>query len=108
MTSVAAKRRPRRVWGLPVQWMVTYDIADDRRRITVARILRGCGRRVQESVFECRLTPGEWRWVRRRVTLAIDRSSDSVRWYPACLDCRRRLAHLDVPAGEWAGGHVIV
>lgn len=36
--------------------MVTYDISDDRERARVAKVLEGFGVRVQESVFECRLT----------------------------------------------------
>jgi CRISPR-associated protein Cas2 len=108
MTTVTDERRPELTWGLPVHWVVAYDVADDRRRRAVARILGGCGRRVQESVFECRLTPGEWRWVRRRVGRVVERESDSVRWYPACLGCRGRLAHLDVSPGVGQGGHVIV
>ena len=34
----------------------SYDIADDRRRRRVARILEETMVRVQESVFECRLS----------------------------------------------------
>ena len=36
-------------------YLITYDIADDRRREDVATLLSGYGPRVQLSVFECEL-----------------------------------------------------
>ena len=35
--------------------MIAFDIADNRRRRRVVRVLRDYGERVQKSVFECRL-----------------------------------------------------
>ena len=37
-------------------FVVAYDIAEDRERARVAGLLTGFGNRVQFSVFECRLT----------------------------------------------------
>jgi len=37
-------------------YAIAYDIADDRERLRVDKLLRGFGMRVQKSVFECRLT----------------------------------------------------
>lgn len=34
-----------------MRYVVSYDIADDRRRDRVAEMLKGFGRRIQESVF---------------------------------------------------------
>jgi CRISPR-associated protein Cas2 len=36
-----------------MRYLITYDIADDRRREDVATVLSGYGPRVQLSVFEC-------------------------------------------------------
>ncbi len=38
------------------QYVIVYDITDNRERTRVAKVLAGFGRRVQESVFECRLS----------------------------------------------------
>ena len=46
--------RPGRLAGA-MRYVVTYDIADDRRREDVATLLSGYGPRVQLSVFECDL-----------------------------------------------------
>ena len=39
-------------------YILAYDIADDRERLGVERLLLGYGFRRQKSVFECRLTSG--------------------------------------------------
>ncbi|MGY2838709.1 CRISPR-associated endonuclease Cas2 [Thermostichus sp. MS-CIW-41] len=36
-------------------YVITYDIPDNKRRKKVSDLLEGYGRRVQYSVFECRL-----------------------------------------------------
>lgn len=41
------------------RYIAAYDIADNRTRTTVARILQRYGQRVQESVFELHLDPDE-------------------------------------------------
>ena len=39
-------------------YILAYDIADDRERLGVERLLLGYGFQCQKSVFECRLTSG--------------------------------------------------
>ena len=46
-------------------YIVTYDISDPKRWRQVFRIMKGYGRWVQLSVFQCRLTP------RRRIEMAM-------------------------------------
>ncbi|GAB5046629.1 CRISPR-associated endonuclease Cas2 [Thermodesulfovibrio sp. TK110] len=37
------------------EYVVVYDISDDRERLKVDKLLKNYGFRVQKSVFECRL-----------------------------------------------------
>ncbi|MFN5864938.1 MAG: CRISPR-associated endonuclease Cas2, partial [Pseudanabaena sp.] len=37
-------------------WLVCYDVADDRRRLRLAKRLEQSCQRVQRSVFECPLS----------------------------------------------------
>jgi CRISPR-associated protein Cas2 len=55
-------------------YLVAYDIASDRRRRRVARVLESFGRRIQESLFEARLEPEEASELRARLgeLLAVD------------------------------------
>jgi CRISPR-associated protein Cas2 len=39
-----------------IHFAAVYDISEDRERDKIDRLLPGFGRRVQKSVFECRLT----------------------------------------------------
>ena len=48
-------------------WIITYDIADDRRRHRVASELANFGERVQYSVFECHVSLDQVKELQRRV-----------------------------------------
>ncbi len=42
-------------------YLVTYDIADEKRLRKVFKIMRGYGDHLQYSVFECQFTQPTWR-----------------------------------------------
>jgi CRISPR-associated protein Cas2 len=66
-----------------IRYVVTYDIADDRRREDVATLLSGYGPRVRLSVFECDLrTRREAAALRSKLRELIDPVEDQVRLYP--------------------------
>lgn len=66
-----------------VLYLITYDIADDRRREDVATLLSGYGPRVQLSVFECEVrTRREATVLRGALRNLIDPIEDQVRVYP--------------------------
>ena len=71
--------------------VVSYDVADDRRRAKVAGILLGSGERVQFSVFECHLTREELESLRAKLTQVIAPAEDSVRFYALCERCRQSV-----------------
>jgi CRISPR-associated protein Cas2 len=48
-------------------YLAAYDITDSKRRQSVARLLLGHGNRLQRSVFEVWLEPGEVRQLCREV-----------------------------------------
>lgn len=48
-------------------YVAAYDIADDRRRRRVARVLEEYGHRVQESVFVVSVTPDDIKELRRQL-----------------------------------------
>ena len=60
------------------RFVISYDVADDRRRHRVHRVLRSFGDRVQYSVFIADLTPAAGVRVERRLLEVIDASEDSV------------------------------
>lgn len=78
-------------------YAVVYDIPDDRRRERLAQWLEGWGQRVQKSVFELELRPGEFQRMVRGISERIDREADSVRIYHLG---ERGFRLIEVVAGE--------
>ena len=66
--------------------LVTYDVSTEtkegRRRLRrVATICLGYGQRVQQSVFECRVTAAQMEELEDKLVRTIDPASDSLRIY---------------------------
>lgn len=66
-------------------WVVAYDVADDKRRRSVARVLELLLRRTQESVFEGWLTATELARLCDKLQDVIDSDVDKVRLYPTAV-----------------------
>ena len=68
--------------------LIVYDVEDDRARGRVATLLEGYGRRVQKSVFECRLGEREVKELVGRLQKEIGGVPGSqVRVYNVCERC---------------------
>ena len=83
--------------------LITYDVSTEdvagRRRLR--RVARACldfGQRVQQSVFECEVDPGQWTGLRARLLAEIDPTRDSLRFYSLSADGRRRVEHAGTKA----------
>ncbi len=93
--------------------LVTYDVntesPEGRRRLRrVARACQDWGQRVQKSVFECVVDPGQWAELRRRLLLEIDREQDSLRFYFLGANWRNRVQHEGAKPGYDPEGPLIV
>ena len=71
--------------------VVSYDVANNRRRAKAAKVLRAYGERVQKSVFDCRLDEKRLLELEERLRKVIDESADSVRFYRLCSACERNV-----------------
>lgn len=83
-----------------MDWVLSYDIADDRARRRVARILEDYGDRVQLSVFEAPgLDADSLERCMSRVARHLDEAGgDTFRAYPLCSACVGRTRTLGAPA----------
>lgn len=70
-----------------MKYTVAYDIADDRRRLRIAKFLEAWGRRVQESVFECNLSADELQSVYDRLKELVNTERDRCHIYRLCGEC---------------------
>ena len=67
--------------------LVSYDVVDDRKRLRLARFLKGYLERVQKSVFEGVIADRRLETLKRGIEKEIDREEDSVRIYTLCDRC---------------------
>jgi CRISPR-associated protein Cas2 len=80
--------------------LVAYDVEtttpEGRKRLRqVSRTCVSHGVRVQNSVFECRVSPAEWAVLRSTLLKIMDPAHDSIRFYHL-PDRRDRIEHHGV------------
>ena len=70
-----------------MQYVVCYDIADDRRRDHLSSVLLNYGKRVQESVFVANLDTELAQRMSEDVEKALDMERDRVHIFRLCRAC---------------------
>lgn len=73
---------------MKANYLICYDIADVRRLARVYRFLKQNGIHLQYSVFYCRLTWEELRWLKGALKDIIDEKFDDIRIYPLPSDLK--------------------
>lgn len=73
--------------------VISYDISDDRTRRKVANVLADYGKRVQYSVFECRV---DAKTLEKIITMLkpFAEGNDSIRVYQLCDACVKKVVLL--------------
>lgn len=61
--------------------LIIYDIVDNRKRVKLAKLLSGYGKRVQKSAFEAMLTTQGYNKLIEEIPRYIDKTEDNVRIY---------------------------
>lgn len=79
--------------------LITYDVstedkAGQRRLRQVARACENIGQRVQNSVFECELSPAQLVDIRSKLLKIIDHESDSLRIYHMGSNWHHKIEQL--------------
>ncbi len=79
--------------------LVTYDVStvtpQGRRRLShVAKACLDYGQRVQNSVFECQISPDQFTALRLRLMDLYEPKEDSLRFYFLGSNWQRRVEHL--------------
>lgn len=73
--------------------VIAYDIADDRRRYRVNKVVEKYGVRVNFSVYECMLTPKQMETIQAKIEKLINRKEDTVVCYPICVNCFTKIVY---------------
>lgn len=92
--------------------LVTYDVntttpAGRNRLRSIARACQDWGQRVQFSVFEIELDPGQWIRLKARLEGLIDPETDSLRYYHLGANWTRRVEHIGAKPAKDLGGPLI-
>ena len=83
--------------------LITYDVntenAAGRKRLRqIAKQCGNDGQRVQNSVFECLLDPGQCRSLQARLLSIMDQERDSLRFYYLGSKYESKIEHFGVKA----------
>lgn len=71
-------------------YIIAYDIADNKRRLRVAKTPESWGYRIQESVFRLRLDSATLERIRSSLAVLISGTDDVIHIYPICSSCADR------------------
>ncbi len=79
--------------------LITYDINTEsetgkKRLRKVAKQCINYGQRVQNSVFECLIDPGQLKILQNKLLKIIDLEKDSIRYYYLGDEWKRRVEHI--------------
>ena len=79
--------------------LVTYDVSvvsdgGQKRLRRIAKICMDYGMRVQNSVFECEVTPAQFVTLKNELTEIFDPEEDSLRFYFLGKKGRQKVEHI--------------
>jgi CRISPR-associated protein Cas2 len=86
--------------------LVTYDVSvltteGQRRLRNIAKTCLDHGMRVQNSVFECEVSPAQFTVLKNRLTEIFNPKEDSLRFYFLGKNGRQKVEHLGAkPVGD--------
>lgn len=73
-------------------YVISYDISENKIRNKISKLLEGYGRRVQYSVFECRLKDSSYVTLYQSLLdFVINSDTDSIRIYRICNICETKI-----------------
>jgi CRISPR-associated protein Cas2 len=93
--------------------LVTYDVntttpAGKSRLRRIAKTCLDYGQRVQNSVFECKVDPGQLVGVKSKLMEIIDPETDSLRFYHLGANWKNRVEHHGAKPGYDMDGPLII
>lgn len=77
--------------------LVSYDVASDKRRRKLFKLLHRWGAPLQKSVFRCRVRAAGFDRMRREAEKLIDFETDSVLYVFLCARCLERVVQAGKP-----------
>jgi len=93
--------------------LITYDVntvseGGKKRLRHVAKQCVNYGQRVQNSVFECNLEPGQFAELKFRLETIIDKEKDSLRYYFLGSNWKKKVKHTGANPGYDSEGILLI
>lgn len=83
--------------GVRKMYVISYDITSDRLRNKISKELENYGRRVQYSVFECRIEEKQFQRLYEKLLLLMDDESEgNIRIYKLCGKCNQEIQTIGI------------
>ncbi len=78
-------------------YVISYDIEKDRIRNKIAKKLEDYGKRVQYSVFECRISETQYVKLYESLSeLMKDEEKGNIRFYNICRGCESKITTIGI------------
>ena len=77
-----------------MMYFVSYDIANQKRLVKIAKTLENYGIRVQFSFFQCEMEKEQFECLKRSLLSIINMKEDSLFFYPICEDCLKNTSSI--------------
>lgn len=77
-----------------MNFVISYDISEDKRRTKIHNILKSYGQWMQYSVFECQLTDTQYAKLRSRLNKLIKPDTDTIYFYHLCACCIGKVERI--------------
>lgn len=75
--------------------VISYDVADDKRRGRIFKTLKNFGQWMPYSVFECDLEKIQFLKLKDRLDRMVEADKgDSIRFYFLCESCKRQVERV--------------
>ena len=86
-----------------MQFLICYDIQDNRVRSKIAKYLESFARRIQYSVFLCEISDKKVMMVKNKLLgFTLEHQCGSVFVYPICEKCQEKIWQIGTPLEEKA------
>jgi CRISPR-associated protein Cas2 len=82
---------------MAMNYVVAYDIAQNKRRRKISTYLQGWGNRVQESVFVCRISNEDMPEFIDMIDGLLDDEKDHLAIFKQCASCDKSSVILGEP-----------
>lgn len=90
-------------------YIVSYDMSSDRLRQKMSKELENYGKRVQYSVFECRITEKQMNTLyQKMVRIMQEEPTGNVRIYNLCKNCEEKVRTIGIKEEEPSDDDIII